>query len=449
MYWQKKKKTEKIEKFLKGGVGKKFAITFRAWVKFMNGNKLKAYVPMFYLEKVGKKVLKNWKVFVKLMERKRAIRKKTMKKYKFFLMRKGILALQKGKFLGDYKKRLEGRVEIFRNDSLLKKSLKSFQDYFKIFGRIIGIRKTIKSKHNFFSSAQYFRLWTKKLFKIQLQKTLCEKVLTSRKKHTVKLLLNAWIRRYNSHCSQRIQSSFSILEFRKHHQLKRFVLIVKKWVKLYKSKEKYRKMKKLSSQLYKHKIFRYYFVGFLITLERGKIKKIKLFKAVKFQENQLEKRFFQKYIAGFNSLLRRRIKKIIAMKTWCKHMYEKTIFSWINLRNIRKNRIESEKIAWEFRKNDLIKEGLSLCISYGLEEKSKREAYIRRAILLENQKKHFLAKKYAKKWIGIFRNQQNKQVFHSNTMNLEMEAEIFQISNKPERKAPKRLNFFEVREKNT
>jgi len=130
-------------------------------------------------------------------------------------------------------------------------------------------------------------------------------------------------------------------------------------------------------------------------------------------------------------------------------MYEKAIFSWINLRNIRKNRKEIEEIAWENRKNDLIKEGLSLCISYGLEEKSKREAYIRRAILLENQKKHFLAKKYAKKWIGIFRNKQNKQIFHSNTINLEVEAEIFQIGKRPERKPPRRLNFSEGKERNT
>ena len=223
-----------------------------------------------------------------------------------------------------------------------------------------------------------------------------------------KYLFNAWIRRYNRHSHKTFQRYSTIKNFQQIQNKKKLVDYTKRWIKLYKSKDHYRKMKKIAKNIYSLKVYKHYFLGFSIILEKSKIFKLKLLKALKFYQKNL--------------------------KNWSKKSYKKSVFSWKKFVFYQKNRKNTEKLAWETRTKDLIKKGLILCISYGLSEKSKREEKIRVLILKNNQRSEFLAKKYSKKWLNNTKSKKKP----SKDSNFLLQNSL-ENQEKPQRSQPRRI----------
>ena len=249
-----------------------------------------------------------------------------------------------------------------------------------------------------------------------------------------KYLFNAWIRRYNRHSHKTFQRYSTIKNFQQIQNKKKLVDYTKRWIKLYKSKDHYRKMKKIAKNIYSLKVYKHYFLGFSIILEKSKIFKLKLLKALKFYQKNLKQNFFNFLTKIFSFFINKKFQNICALQNWSKKTYKKSVFSWKKFVFYQKNRKNTEKLAWETRTKDLIKKGLILCISYVLSEKSKREEKIRVLILKNNQRSEFLAKKYSKKWLNNTKSKKKP----SKDSNFLLQNSL-ENQEKPQRSQPRRI----------
>ena len=204
-------------------------------------------------------------------------------------------------------------------------------------------------------------------------------------------------------------------------------------------KDSYRKMKKLSSEIYRHKTLKHYFLGFLITLEKARVNKLKITKAIIFNISKSEKLYFKNFIRYYNYSVRNKINQVLSVKNWCRSMYEKSFNSLKSYLRTRIDKKRKEQLAWETRGNDLIETGLTLWISYSLQQKERNEAQIRSLIIRDKKKAFFIARKFAKRWINSFRlrkelNKKNQNHFSNNYQ--EFSGKIY---NATERKQPRRI----------
>ena len=405
----------------------------------MSLEKIKKYAPEHYLSKLRKKCFDTWIVYLTQTIKQKNLKKKMWKKYRFALFKRAFRMLHAFHLQNLNKNKQKLISDKFRANFLIKRAVSGIKNYLSVNKKNILNKKIIIKKHFFFAQGRFFRLWNKKLKKIIYLDKLCKQIELSRKFALSKILFNDWIRRYNAHSYQRVQVQLKIHNFKRKWNIKKLAKCEKGWIRLYKNKENYRKMKKLSRQIFNHKTLQHYFVGFLIILEKSKIMKLKYTKGMKHYEYILKRKSTDSFIKFFNLSVRETIKKISSVKFWSKNIYQISINSWKIFINLLREKRELERLSWENRKNDLRKNGAKLIISFGLEEKSKRESYIRLLIIKNNKKNDFLARKYGKRWLQNVRNK-NKIKEERYKKVTQTQHELIENERNLLRKKPRRLN---------
>ena len=229
---------------------------------------------------------------------------------------------------------------------------------------------------------------------------LSQEVIKARVVKIKKYLLNEWTRAFVAHSRKRVQSAKKVENFKSKQIFKCLVKCIKSWVRLFRSGDHYRKLKKLSRKVFEIKITKKYFVGFLIINEKRRIKDMKIFKAVCAYNKSLKERVFKMMAKGCRRILIYKLESLQAIKFWSIQLYQK-VFScmkeyWIMKIEKRKKLRQSS----EMRAVDLAKSGIRIFLQYGLKAKAIREEKIRKAIILQNLKRTNNAKKYAKIWIN-------------------------------------------------
>lgn len=403
LYLRKTRVKNRIQRFYDKKCSKILEATFKYWGKSVEFSKLKRYVHGHYCGMLIKKSVKAWAELVRINIKGRQLQRKANRKYSLSLVKKTLYAIKNLKMLKILKNKEKIKAFEYRNRVIAIKAIRGFKMYIKDNQKFIIAKKYIKNNHKHHCLVHFFKTWYRKLIKINLENQLCDKIVKSRQFNVSKILFHAWIRRYYSHSSKINKINAKIYTFQQKYNKKKLVSYTKKWIKLYKSKENYRKMKKLSREFYSHKICRRYFVGFSIILEKASIYKLKLLKATKNHQKKLLKFSFRGIILFFNSSIKDKVNAIYSVKHWCFNMYKKVYFQWNFYVKASKAKKNFEKLAWDQREKDLIKKGLSLCIKYGLEEKSKREAKIRELLIKNTKKTEFLKKKYGKLWLKNYK----------------------------------------------
>ncbi|OMJ72277.1 hypothetical protein SteCoe_29328 [Stentor coeruleus] len=254
----------------------------------------------------------------------------------------------------------------------------------------------------------FFKAWNKLFHKRLKEKNLSRMVLTSRNKQKSRIFFYEWIRRYNISSYKHRKTQQKVQMFQMKWVKYKLVKICKLWIKLYKSKNYYRKLKKISQR---HNIIKKYhrcFLRFFILYEKGKINKLKQYKAFRVKDKNLLLKSIHSLVKYFNISIRKKVSFGKAVKRWSMKLYKK-IWMILHDKVIRKKyRKNRENDAWNERIKNLTQEGVVMFMKYALDEKNKRDEYIRVLIVNENLRKEKIVKKYAGKWLSYVRNKIKK-----------------------------------------
>lgn len=353
-----------------------------------------------YFNTVLCKIMKSWIRFVKEIKefkfkvrKSRRVYRKTLKKKLFFILKNQ----PRTRSIKLRKLRQSVAHHTIKLYSITFKAFKIFsikrKKAAKVFDHLKNSEALLIKKSNFLA-------WLHLFNRHQHETALSKQVIQSRRINQMKILFNDWVRAFNTHSRIRTQNAKKILAFQSKQSFKLLVQATKSWVKLYKSKENYRKLKKLSTKVFILKSLRHHFLGFSIIFEHLKIKNIKLFKANQFNSKHILKRWLNKMKKYTISSLNTKIQNFQAVHYWAKSHYQKAMKTLIKYNETRKKKQGSLKKAEKLRQTDLQKSAARLIIHFGLSQKEAREQEIRQKIIQENIRKLNCAKKYAKIWLS-------------------------------------------------
>lgn len=261
-------------------------------------------------------------------------------------------------------------------------------------------QKLIKVKSLQSSLKIHYSGWVSLYKRHIYETTLSQEVMKARVVKIKKFLLNEWTRAFVTHSRKRINCAKKVESFKNKQIFKCFVKCVKSWVRLFRSGDSYRKLKKLSKKVFEIKIRKKYFVGFLILNEKRRIKDMKMFKAVCAYNKSVKKRVFKMMDKGCRKMLIYRLESLQAIKFWSIKLYQKVFCSMKDYWKLKIEKRKKLRQSSEMRATDLAKSGIRIFLQYGLKAKAIREERIRKAIILQNLKRTNNAKKYAKIWIN-------------------------------------------------
>lgn len=439
---QEKRRTKaRLEKFYRNKLKLLSKQTFSYWVDYMKLTKTRQYAPYHYMKKLISTTFSSWINYVESSQRHAKNLQKAKKIYKMSLLKNSFSSIKQLKALKANKLTLSRKANRNFRKLFQKKTLKALSSYINTNKSDILKRKTITRSQSKFITLTFFNLWHKLFHKKLSQKSLARTFLASKNRQKSLQYLNEWVRKYNSHSSKRLKNSQKIMNFHMKWAKYKMVKYLKKWTKLYKSKENYRKMKKISRGYYTGKVFRRYFLGFSIVYEKAKIRKLKIYKALKGHEKALLVKSVRGMVKYFNMSIRKKIKFITAVKTWSANMYKRAWKCWVKGRERRKRKAEQEKAAWVMRNTELAQEGVKAMIAFGIQEKNTREEYIRALIINENTRTEKLMQKYGGKWLNLIKSKRastfrpHTQPFISNSI------DDFPTKTKANRKPPRRLPY--------
>lgn len=406
---------------------------FGDWAEHLRGMRLKSLAIERYSENLVRKKFMSWSNMIKFSQqgldfrKARGIyRKKVLKKF-FVYMKQGnsFDNLPLSKTCYDLPKKVMKRSFGF--------------SYNEDFGRE-DLNKGEKWVNRFWhknSVPWFFKAWNKLLHKRLKEKNLSVAVIKARNKQKSRIFFYEWVRKYNISSSKRKKTQQKVHVFQLKWAKYKLVKICKLWVKLYKSKNYYRKLKKISLRRHITKTYHRCFLGFFILYEKGKINKLKHYKALKVKDKTLLLKSIHGWVRYFNETIRKKVAFGKAIKLWSMKIYRKI---WMALHDKvarKKYRKNKENDAWKERVADLTQEGVRMFMKYGLQEKSKRDDYIRALIVNETLRTEKLVKKYADKWLSFIRN----KVKQRQKTNAEPSSYYGSNMDFPYRKPPRRHIF--------
>lgn len=376
------------------------AKVIQGWLMNVKRRKCQKQARFMYFSKLLQKIVKNWCKFVKdlkefkgKMRRSRRVYRKSLKKKLFIVLksqpRTRVQKLQKQRLSSTH-----------FSQHLLKTVLTPWKIFTHKHKNAKKCYKIIKSNQTSNIIKLNFQGWHYLLQRHQYESLLSKQVIDYRLQKTKKILFNDWLRAFNCHYYTRTQNIKKIQNFQSRQQFKLLVSATKRWIKLFKSKENYRKLKKLSTKVFKLKTVKHYFLGFSIILEKSKIKKIKLFKAGKVYLKNLLRRVLGLMKTFTVLAIQMKIRNFQAIKYWAENLYRSTLKKLCIYKDSRKNKQNIMKKAQNLRQNDLEKKAARLLINFGISQKVAREEKVRKKIIQENIKKLNFARKYAKIWLN-------------------------------------------------
>ena len=400
IYKVKNQKSELVGQREFSRVFKVKANVVKGWAEVLQRKKERKLGIKKYFEAFLRKIVKSWVKLVKEIKEFKVKVRKSRRLYRKALKEKLFLILKNQPKTRSIKLRKLRQSVAHHTLNLLSTTFKACKLFSKKRRNAVIVFNYLKTSEVFLSKKSNFLAWLHLFHKHQHETALYNQVIQARRANQIKILFNDWVRAFNTHFHLRTKNSNKISAFQSKQSFKLLVQATKSWIRLYKSKENYRKLKKLSTKVFVLKRLRHCFLGFSIIFEKFKIKNIKLFKASQFSSKNILKRWLGTMKKHTMYSLNIKFQNLEAIQFWAHSHYRKTLRNLMNYNENRKKKKRALGEAERLRKSDLQKSAARLLIHFGLTQKVAREEEIRQKIIKENIRKLNCAKKYAKIWLS-------------------------------------------------